>query len=646
MKKRIMKKYKFLKYLFLALILPSCVFGQTKEHINRELQKVHTYISEKNYAQGMSTLNELQLSNPNDNDVYRSYGELLLELGQYDLAITNIQKAILLSRANPSNHLIAGNIYRARNDYEEAQQAYDTAVRLAPGLGEIYTEFALLNLQHNFLQEAQRLAALAYHYNKDFWQNIILRATIEQKNNQRTKAQQIYLEGIQNFPYNEQLLDAFAEFYISNNEYDKAVVILEEANSRFGESFARNQLLGDSAFIENHQDQAMFYYDKIDKTLTSLNLPLSPLIRWRLYTLHLKTDPEKSYEFLQSAVELDPMNQLYISAFYQHLLSVDKPTLKTSLAQHLEKLANQERKSGFNIYLLTLLQKIVSLTPSNNNARRYLLDYAKIQQNEAQVQRFLEETLSYDKDNKELQTKLDLRSHLARTKRLDRSIRPEYQYTNKIFVDDNICHFASSVQKELQNLETYFPKFHNQIELRQTFAQESRTLFRTNTNYNIVSHLYIQDSTIIVDMYDKNGLPLTSFKHGFQARNFSQILNSLVQSLDDLLPPIGYIDSRQLDSQFKITLGTKDNISTNMQVAILDADFNPLTTAEVVSTTPYDSIIKQLSIPLRSIDIESAYIVPLEYVPSLNDNIQNTNVIKDINQIKQTRYPKQINFLN
>ncbi len=113
-----------------------------------------------------------------------------------------------------------------------------------------------------------------------------------------------------------------------------------------------------------------------------------------------------------------------------------------------------------------------------------------------------------------------------------------------------------------------------------------------------------------------------------------------------MLPAIGYIDSRQADSHFKITLGSKDNITTDMQVAILDKDFNPLTTAEVISTNPYDAIVRQVDIPLHFIDIESAYVVPLEYVPTFNSNTQNTNIIKDINQIKQTRYPKQINFLN
>ncbi len=628
--------------LFLLLLFaPALVFSQTTEYVSRELQNVKTYIEDKNYAQGLSTLNELLQKNPNDNNIYRSYSELLLDLGQYDMALSNIQKAILLSKANPSNHLMAGNIYRAKKDFSNAQQSYNSAIRLNPGMGEAYTEFSLLNLQHHFLRDAQRLAELAYHYNPTSWQNIILRANIANNNNQRNLAQQIFLEGIQNYPYNEQLIDAFAEFYVSNNEFEKAVIILKESNARFGESFSRNQLLGDSAFTENNQTEAIQYYEILDNTYTELNLPPSSLIKWRLHILyHNNEQIDKAHEFLQNALELDPLNQLYISTFYQHLLLMDNIPLRTALAKHLEKIAQQERKNGINYYHLTLLQKILSLTPSNNNARKHLLDYAKIQQNEANIQKFLEETIANDKFNQSILSKLSLRNHLEKTKRLNQSERPIYQFTNKIFVDDNLCYFANSVQKEFENLETFFPELHNQIELRQNFNQESRTLFQTNTNYNIVSHLYVKDSTVNVDIFDKKGLPITTFKQGFSDKNFTRTLIAFTQYIDELLPSIGYIYSRQADSQFKISLGSKNNISTNTQVAILDRNFKPLTTAEVISVSPYESTIKQLSIPLQSIDIESAYIVPVEYT----SNTQSTNIIKDIDQISQIRYSKQASF--
>lgn len=650
-----------MKFLFLILfILPSINHSQTTDYVNTELKKVQTHIQEQNYAQGLSILNTLLQRNPNDNNIYRHYAELLLDLKHYDLALTNINKALLLSQNNPSNHLIAGNIYRAQKRYTEAQNAYNTTIKLNPGMGEAYTEFTLLNLQHYLMRDAQRLAELAYRFNPGAWQNIVLKAKIAQQTGNKKLAQKIFLDGIQDLPYNPHLLDAFAEFYISIGEDSKAIVILKEANTRFGESIARNLLLGDKTFMLNQQEDAIAYYQKINDTYQELKLPVSPLVQWRLYNLYRQNNKvEDSYIYLQKALEHDPLNQLYISIFYQYLLSTDNEPLKKSLVKHLENIAQEERKSGINDYYLSLLQKIVTLDPSNNNARKQLAYYAKIKGRETQIQNLLTQSLSHDSDNKLLKNTINLRNHLSKTQRLDMNAQNIYQYTNKIFVQDNICYFAKGVQQDLKDLEVFYPKIFSQVELQQNFAQESRTMFQTNTNYNTVSHLYVnnQNSTINVDIFDKNGLPLTTFKHGFQTGQLSKILIDYTQFLSELLPSIGYISGRKPNSHFTITLGSDNGLTTNSQVAIMDKDFTPLTTASVTLLSPKSATIKQLSVPLHAIDIESAYIVPLEFVPVLNTNTNtvntrttNTNttitntIIKDINQLIQKRYPMEINF--
>lgn len=641
-----MKKYS----IFILLLIPVFITAQTTDQMNTELSNVQQHITDKNYAQGLSILNSLLTQNPNDNNIYRHYAELLLDLKHYDLALSNIQKAILLSKSTPSNHLIAGNIYRAQKNYTEAQNAYNKTIQLDPGMGEAYTEFTLLNLQHYFMRDAQRLAELAYRFTPNSWKNIILRAKIAQQTGQISRAQKIFLEGIQQFPYNEQLLDAFAEFYISNNEMSKAIIILEEANSRFGESVTRNLLLGDSAFFQKQQDEAIKYYEIINNTYQQLKLPLSPMIQWRLYNLYrINNEIEKSYSFLQSALELDPLNQLYISEFYQYLLSTDNQSLKISLSQHLENIANQERKTGIDDYYLSILQKIVRLNPSNNKIRRKLINYAKIQGNEDRIQDLVTQSLAQEPNNQQLKNTAQLRKHLNNTQRLDVEKTKIYQYTNKIFVEDNICYFARSIQQELGNLEIFYPNIISKIELKQKFAQESRTMFQTNTNYNIVTHAFIDrlGSTIHIAIYDKKGLPLATFKHGFQTKNLTTILVAFTRYINKNLPSIGYILQRQADSHFKISLGTNNSLSTNSQVAIMNKDFIPLTIGNVISITAKDAIIKQVETPLEAIDIDSAYIVPLQYVPSLissntNTTTQTTSIISNINQITQTRYPLQI----
>ena len=643
--------------LLLIICFPNINFSQTSDSVNAQLARVQEYITDKNYAQGISSLTILLQENPNDNNIYRAYAELLLSFNQYDNAITNIQKAILLSKENPSNHVIAGNIYRTQKKYTEAQKAYAYAIKLAPNMGEAYSEFALLNLQYNFLQDAERLAELAYHYSPNSWQNVILRAKIAQQNRNSSLSQKIFLEGIRNFPYNESLLDAFADFYISDKELDKAIVILEEANARFGDSILRNRLLGDISFLQNNHSKALKYYEMTDQTLSELPIKNTALLKWQLYNLYSIADNvDKANEFLQKAFELDPKNQLYISAFYNYILPTDNTALKLKLAKHLEGLANQERKKGLGYYRLSLLQKIVKLDPSNSKARNSLINYAKIQNNQHAIELLLKDGVNQEASNPFTAKIMALRNHLSKTKRLNTSERLLYQYTNKIFIKDSSCRIGPSIQKELKELEYFYPDMNFVVELDKEFVQESRTIFQRNTNYNTITSMVVdQDNSILdIETFDKTGLLIDKFKHAFTSQRLTENLINLIVGISQNLPTIGFINSRLADSSFEISLGTNHDLTETSTVAILDKNFTPLTTAIVTSITPYTATIKQNATPLSIIDIKSAFIIPVEYVPSLNTNttkdkktdIPSTNIIKNVNQISQIRHAITVDFSN
>lgn len=646
-----------IRYIFLLLIIcfPNIYFSQTSDSVNSQLAQVQEYIADKNYAQGISSLTVLLQENPNDNNIYRAYAELLLSFNQYDNAITNIQKAILLSKENPSNHVIAGNIYRAQKKYTEAQEAYAYAIKLAPNMGEAYSEFALLNLQYNFLQDSERLAKLGYHYSPNSWQNVILRAKIAQQNRNSALSQKIFLEGIRNFPYNEYLLDAFADFYISDQKVDKAIVILEEANARFGDSIMRNRQLGDLLFLQNDYTKALKYYEITDLTLSELPIVNSSLLKWKLHNLYtVANNTNKANEFLQKAFELEPSNQLYISSFYNYLLSTDNTALKLMLSKHLEDLANQERKKGLGYYRFSLLQKIIQLDPSNSKARNSLINYAKLQNNQYDINLLIKEGLAQDSGNIIIAKAMALRNHLIKTKKLDINKALLYQYTNKIYIKDSTCRIGYSIQKEFKELESFYPRMNFVVELDKEFVQESRTIFQQNTDYNTISSIMIdQDNSVLnIEVFDKKGLLISRFKHAFTTQRLTENLINLIVNISQNLPIIGYINKRLADSSFEISLGTTHNLTAESTVAILDKNFTPLTTATVTAITPYTATIKQNATPLSIIDIKSAFILPVEFVPSLNINttkdkktdIPSTNVIKNVNQISQIRHTNTLDF--
>ncbi len=197
---------------------------------------------------------------------------------------------------------------------------------------------------------------------------------------------------------------------------------------------------------------------------------------------------------------------------------------------------------------------------------------------------------------------------------------------------------------ELQNLEFLFPNIYNQTELSENFAQESRTMFQTNTNVNTASRMYISNQTIYAEIFDKYGVPAAVFVQGFSPENLTRTMIAFMRYLSDMLIPVGYLESRGGASTFVISLGSEQGLKDKDIVAILDKDFNLLTTAEVESTGKNTATVRQLATPTRMIDLSTSYVVPAEYIPSLG--IENNHALKDINQVSRIRYPLEIKLSN
>lgn len=642
-----------MKILFLTLFLLTIntVFAQNNVQINSQLSNIIQDMGNKEYKIALSSIHRLIQQNPNDSNLHRYYAEILSFLNYQKEALSNINKAILLSKETSSNYIIAGNIYRELQDYTNAKNSYDKAISLDPGISSVYTEYALLNLHYRFLDEAERLSQLAFHYDPNAWQNVILKASIAEAKKNSEEAQEIFLNGIKKFPYEEALIDTLAEFYLYIKEWDKAIIILQKANTRFGDSIIRNEMLGDLFLSKGDFPQSLQYYELVDQTVRDFPLPASALLKWKIYYLNkILSNTEVASTFLQEAFELEPLNQLYLIEFYHYLISTDNTTLRNAVATYLQKRATLERQKGIGYYYLSLLQKIIMLDPSLNDVRKKLIDYAQLQNNQYQIGQLLQESYQQQPDNTSLKRTLDLRKHLAQTQRLNTKKRQIHQYTNKVFIEDNSEQFQEAIKNEIHSIELFFPTIYSSIDLTENFQQETRALFHNNTNYNLVTHLQI-DSTrdlLTIDIYDKEGTLLTSYKLFFRPDRLSELLIFYTEKITKLLPPIGFITQRMPSSAFNISL-TQKQITNNSKVAILDKDFFPITTATVTSATFSDAIIQQDKVPLSIIDLKNSFVVPIEYVPSLWTNEQgtttsNTNIIQNIMQVSQPHYTPNISF--
>jgi len=625
------------------IIVLSIIFRINSYSFHEDLKKVHHYIQKKNYVQGISTLEKLLNNNPNDTDIYRTYAILLLEINNKQDALEKINKAILLSKKNSTNYMIAGNIYRSLNNYTNAAVAYEMAIKLDPGLALNYYEYAYLNLKQYKIKESERLLRLSQSFDTYAWQNSILDAKIAQYKGNIKKAQSIFFNIINLYPDEEKILDEFANLYLEEGQDQKALVIFKKANVLFENSIYRNEQIAMILFNNKLYNEALNYYKIIENMYNNIAFSGAANLQWKLYFLYsLTKNKDLALSSLKKSFELSPLNQFYISEYTHYLSKQIPPTSpdRNILAEYLEKLAKQERKKGISFYYLSLLQKVIELSPFNITARDKLLEYAKLTKNEFQINNLLKDIAHNSPPKNLITTILKLRTHLSKTGRLEQKKIPLYQYSNLIFIDHPTSNISQSISNEIKSLEYFIPNILSQFELQKPFEQESQFIFHNNTNYNIITHIIVNThlSLYNVVVYDKKGASITNFKIPYSTEYFTEGLIQYISTLSNILPPIGYIKSRLPNSTFGISLGSNYNITNNSELVVLDKEATPMTSLLVTKSDFTTSFTKlKGEIPSIFFDFQDAYVIPIQYVPIFYTNQKNSTNL-DINRIFQKKY--------
>ena len=638
---------------YYTLLLSFFIMGVSyaQNSVPDQLKTIKEHIQQDDYTMGITLLDQLVTQNPYDNTIYRYYAELLLEIDMVDSAISNIQEALRLSQNNPENHIIAGNIYRAQKDYLKAKESYEKAITLAPGTAQVYYEYATLNIDFKYLNEAERLLNLSINFEPQSWENIILKAKLATERKQFTQAQNLFFEAVERFSYEETVLAEFADFYIQRKLYNKAIEVLKETNIRFGDSSRRNKILGDLLFIQGRYEESLQYYTLSDQNQGSSPFPVPHALKWKLYNLSKITgDMDTAHRYLKEAFELSPNNQLYISTFYNYLMTLPEGDItRLALSRFLEKKADLLGKKGVGLYYITILQRIVFLDPTNTKIRSKLINYARLYNNEYRIDSLLRANATYDPQNTGLSNSILLREHLQKTSRLDINPKKEYIYTNKIYIDNNLGFLVDTIKNDIEFINTFFNGVVYSVNTSVPFAAETKNIFQNNTNYNIITHASIQEdgSEVSIQVYDKTGYPIRRDSDFYnEALLTESIINHIEKSVANT-PPIGLLLERLPNSTFRINLGTKLNITNNSSLVIMNKDFEPIVTATVTEVLPETAIIKQDGVSQDFFNFEESFIVPLKYVPSLNTNTNVTPMstgITNILQISQKRYSATVDF--
>ena len=91
---------------------------------------------------------------------------LHLRQAAYDKALDHIQIALSMDTYRPNSNYVAGNIYRATDDFVNAMESFGWAARSMEYRSAAYTQMAEMTLAKNKLEESAELASKAMDFNR------------------------------------------------------------------------------------------------------------------------------------------------------------------------------------------------------------------------------------------------------------------------------------------------------------------------------------------------------------------------------------------------------------------------------------------------------------------------------------------------
>ncbi|MGL4394504.1 MAG: tetratricopeptide repeat protein [Brevinema sp.] len=595
-----------------SLLLLTFLLTNLNFALSNSLLEIQQSINAQDYAKSFALLQEEMVRTPNNTHVYRLYAELLLELENYGEALTNINQAITLSQADSENHRIAGNIYRAMNDYTNASAAYARAVRLDPNSIDNYHDYAILNAQFGRLLDATRLLKLAENFDTSSWKNYLIKAKIAVQQNKLDEGKKILFDAVNLFPSEEDLIIELANIYIKLNQPNQAIALLKEANKRFSATSKKNSLIADILFANKKYEDALENYLAAQKIIPPYLQRNRSQILWKLFNLYYITgDLTAAEKQILDAIAINKNQQLYQSAYYNFLLNTqdNNSQKRKGAANRFLELSFEKKNQGISLFYVSLLQKASLLDPMNIVVKDQLLEYAKIRKDGQLVDSVLREIGQIQTEKSKIQDVIRFRNHLIKTKRLNIEPAATYQFKHLVFIEPRYDLLHKILGSEIQTVEQFYPNIRSSIEVNTSFLQNSTSIFQNNKDFEIITSINFDSfNNLKITSYDYKGMPIKNMTLPLSEQNFTDNVLNYAKQINSLVPNIGFIKKRLGAGAFEISLGTQHQITNNMKLSILDKNFRAISEITITNSSETRSV-GHLSGRVPNIELVNAYVI-------------------------------------
>jgi tetratricopeptide (TPR) repeat protein len=321
---------------------------EKSEYIMRSL--AFLYIRMDRWNQAADILENIITNNPDDTENRLLLAKVYTSMGQEDKAVA-IYKALLEIKEDHDTLLMLGMLYVQQKNYDEAQKVLNRILRLEGDSYMVHYSLARLYRELQYYDKAATSYEKALELN---WSESLAYEIAEFYENQLQydKAIAVYQKIIDEGESTDMAKTRLINLYLKNGENDKALELLRELRTVLPESFNVDITITRILLSQEKYDEAIMILEDALQTNPELTV-MRYLLGMAYYRKH---DPQKAIEQLQV---IPAESNLYEDTIFLRVKILSEADDQAGAIELLEKQIAEPatRKPGFYILLASLYRE-------------------------------------------------------------------------------------------------------------------------------------------------------------------------------------------------------------------------------------------------------------------------------------------------
>lgn len=555
---------------------------------------------EERYYKAIDSLKNALEANPYYGDAYRQLGEVYYAIADYGRALQNGLMALKYSHNDVSAMLLTANSYRELGRYDLAEQYYKKIQAQFPANGEVYRNMGVLYIKMNKLSQALEMLGKALRLSPNSWLVYSSLGDYYYRIGNMTSAEKNYQQAFKLESRNRSAYYMLASFYYNTGRYADAVSLLRQGETLFNNFVSGVLLLGDSYFKQGDYANAFKKYSWIE---TADFMKSADYLGWLYYKMALCTetqDPAKATLYYKKALLSLPDNQLFEYSYESFIVNRTQVTdpQRAELSKRYLDLATADYSRGAMRNYVMHLKRALFLNPFNAAARDKLIAYYETKRDYYRAYNELKALFRVD-GSYAIRDKIQSYDYRVANRQIVLENCRLLQFKGLFVSDEPYFNFSKVFTDMVLYYSGYFDKFKlSTLNYRKSEGMNSILEYVRSNGYQffIVAELVGGGNSLKYSLYDSGGELVDSKTINFTLTGIEECIMRLYAWLDDLLPEIAYVQQRQTQNSFSITMGSAQNVKVGEEMMVVDLSGGQLRNISLLRTTAVSSASSTCSV--------------------------------------------------